>query len=189
MPRHRSDVERGRGDRGVRSVKVLLFVLVLCVAACAPQRERCDVTVTNTVAFSAPDARDLVTVRATGPSCDKAIAVYAVRDAEGNPIWAWAVSLKQGFGDVTDANGAHLPEFLERWAKPTITRTGTAPDFSRLAEGQTTLDRLTYQDIRARDLPMLCHFSGTAKEICIFWEPVAGAAGLLLERNYEETNR
>jgi hypothetical protein len=143
----------------------------------------------NIVAFSAPAAADVVTVRATGPSCDKAIALYAIRTAEGDPIWAWAISLKQGFGDVTDAKGTHLSEFLQRWAKPTITRTSTIPDFSRLAEGQTTLDRLTYQDIRARDLPMLCHFSGTAKEVCIFWEPAAGAAGLLLERNYEETNR
>jgi hypothetical protein len=168
----------------------LIVALVLLAGACAPQaREKCDVTESNVVAFSAPDARDVVTVHATGPSCDKAIGVYAIRDEEGRPIWAWAGSLKQGFGDAIDSKGEHLSEFLTRWAKPTITRTGTAPVFARLAEGQTTLDRLTYQDIRARNLPMLCHFSGTAKEVCIFWEPVAGAAGLLLERNYEESNR
>ncbi|HVV31633.1 MAG TPA: hypothetical protein VHC73_00290 [Vitreimonas sp.] len=170
-------------------MRLALFAVAVLVAARAPQSERCNVIATNTVAFSAPDARDVVTVRATGPSCDKAVGLYTIRDAEGNPIWAWAISLKQGFGDVADAKGAQLPAFLSRWAKPTISRTGTIPDFARLAEGQTTLDRLTYQDIRARNLPMLCHFSGTAKELCIFWEPAAGAAGLLLERNYEETNR
>jgi hypothetical protein len=130
-----------------------------------------------------------VTVRATGPSCDKAIALYAIRDGEGRPLWAWASPIRQGFGDIIDAKGANLDAFLARWANPTITRTGTVPAFARLAQGQTTLDRLTYEDIRARDLPMLCHFSGTAKEVCIFWEPAAGAAGLLLERNYEENNR
>lgn len=171
-------------------MRFLLVALVLLAAACAQQpREACDVTETNVIAFSAPDAHDVVTVRATGPSCDKAIALYAIRDAEGRPIWAWASSIKQAFGDVVDAKGAHLDEFLKRWSKPTITTTASVPDFSRLAPGQTTLDRLTYQDIRARNLPMLCHFSGTAKETCIFWEPVAGAAGLLLERNYEESSR
>lgn len=144
---------------------------------------------TSIVAFSAANAQDVINVRALGPSCDKAVGLYTIRDAQGNPIWAWAGSIKQGFGNIIDAKGEHLDEFLARWAKPTITRTGTIPDFARLAPGQTTLDRLTYQDIRARNLPMLCHFSGTAKEVCIFWEPVAGAAGLLLERNYEESNR
>jgi hypothetical protein len=146
-------------------------------------------SVSRTIAFSAADARDVVTASASGPSCDKAVGVYTIRDSDGDPIWAWAGSLKQGFGEVTDAQGAHLQEFLQRWSQPTVSRTSAIPDFSRLAPGQTTLDRLTYQDIRARNLPMLCHFSGTAKEVCIFWEPAAGAAGLLLERNYEETNR
>lgn len=83
-----------------------------------------------------------------------------------------------------------MREFLERWASPTtLASTSTAPEFSDLVPGQTTLDQLTYEDIRARDLPMLCHLSGTARETCVFWEPAAGGAGHLLDRDIiaEET--
>jgi hypothetical protein len=170
-------------------VRAPIFAAALFACACSPHGAQCDLTETRTIAFSAPNAHDVVTARATGPDCEKAIGLYAIRDGEGNPIWAWAVPLKQKFGAVTDAKGVQLQAFLQRWTQPTITRTSAAPPWPRLAPGQTTLDRLTYEDIRARDLPMLCHFSGTAEEICIFWEPAAGAAGLLLERNYEESNR
>jgi len=169
-------------------VKALVSALALLACACAPHATHCDMSESRTIAFSAPDARDVVTASATGPTCDKAVGIYTIRDTQGGAIWAWAIPIKQGFGEVTDAKGAHLHEFLQRWAQPTITRTSKAPDWSLLVPGQTTLDRLTYQDIRARDLPMLCHFSETAKEVCIFWEPAAGAAGLLFERNYEESN-
>jgi len=182
-------LERACRLDSVWPVRLALFAAALGIWACAPRAVVCDLSVSRTIAFSAPDARDVVTASATGPGCDKAVGVYVIRDSDANAVWAWAIPLKQGFGEISDAKGAGLEEFLERWAQPRLARTGAAPDWSRLSPGQTTLDRLTYQDIRARNLPMLCHFSGTAKELCIFWEPAAGAAGLLLERNYEETHR
>ena len=45
----------------------------------------------------------------------------------------------------------------------------------------------TFCHNRARDLPMLCHFSGTARQTCVFWEPVAGGAGHLFDQDVEET--
>ena len=45
----------------------------------------------------------------------------------------------------------------------------------------------TYEDIRARDLPMLCHATATGAEACVFYEPAAGAAGHFFDREAEST--
>ncbi len=165
-----------------------LIAFALLNAACAPAQEaRCDISVTRELSFTAADAQDTVTVRAFGPSCDKAIGHYEIRTAEGHPIWAWSAPLPRAFGDVFAASEPEaMREFLQRWARPTLSTTGQASEWPLLAPGQTTLDRLTYDDLRARDLPMLCHASATARETCVFWEPAAGGAGHLLDRDVEE---
>jgi hypothetical protein len=165
-------------------VKRFLIALALALAACAPrQAAQCDVSATRNVSFTQPEARDTVTTRVIGPSCAEAVALYAVREADGHLIWTWAGPLRQLYGD--GATGEAAEAFLQQWALAAVATTSTAPTWQRLAPGQTTLDRLTYEDIRARNLPMLCHLSGTAREVCAFWEPAAGVAGLYLERNVE----
>ena len=167
-------------------MKHALIVLLPALAACAPrQAAQCDVSATRNVSFTAAGARDTVTTRAIGPNCAEAVALYAVREADGHLVWTWAGSLRQLYGDGATREASEA--FLQQWALPTIVTTNTAPPWARLAPGQTTLDHLTYEDIRARNLPMLCHLSGTAREVCAFWEPAAGVAGLYLERNVETT--
>lgn len=164
------------------------ILCALAAMACTPQTQRCNLTVAREIAFTSPDAHDTLTARALGPSCDMAIGLYAVRDAEGRPLWAWATPLHHAFGDVFAADEPEaMQSFLERWAEPVITTTESAPAWETLAPGATTLDQLTYNDIRARDLPMLCHFSGTARQVCAFWEPAAGGAGLFYERDVQES--
>jgi hypothetical protein len=163
-------------------------LLAAALAACAPQQPaRCDISVTSDVNFTAPEARDTVTARVLGPSCDKTIGLYTIHAQDGYPIWSWTAPMAHRFGDLFDhTDAAHMREFLQRWSRPTtLATTNTAPPFARLAPGQTTLDRLTYEDIRARNLPMLCHLSGTARETCVFWEPAAGGAGHFLDREVE----
>lgn len=146
-------------------------------------------SLTRDLSFTAPEARDTVTVRVFGASCDKAIGLYAIHDAEGYPIWSWTAPLPRAFGDVfADGDAEHMRSFLERWAQPSLTTTQRATEWPLLAPGQTTLDQLTYEDVRARNLPMLCHYSGTARETCVFWEPAAGGAGHLLDRDVEEAD-
>lgn len=158
------------------------------VACAQPQADRCDITVTRELAFSSPDARDTVTARAIGATCDKATGLYIIQDAEQRPIWAWAAPLPRAFGDVFAADEPeHVREFLQSWAQPALLTTQQAPAWRDLARDQTTMDEFTYEDIRARDLPMLCHFSGTARQLCVFWEPAAGAAGHFFDRNVEES--
>jgi len=171
-------------------MRALAAAMLLAVAAyaCTPRAERCDLSHTREIAFTSAEARDALTVRVIGPSCDKTIGLYAVRDGDGHPIWTWATPMTRAFGDVFAPNEPEpVRRFLVRWAEPTIATTRAAPAWAELEPAQTTLDQLTYEDIRARDLPMLCHFSGTARQVCAFWEPAAGGAGLFYERDVEES--
>lgn len=190
MPDHRSGVACAVDDGGVRSVRLLLVLCALLASgACTGARPaRCDFTETRQIAFTSADGGDRVTARSFGISCDKALGVYEVTDPEGRPVWAWATPLARSFGDVFTAEEPdHVRVFLSEWADPVILTTLSAPEWSALAPGQTTLDELTYADIRARDLPMLCHYSGTARQTCVFWEPAAGGAGHMFDRDVEET--
>jgi hypothetical protein len=167
-------------------VRIAVLAALAFLGACGQQA--CNMEVTRDVSFTAPNARETVIVRALGPSCDEAVGVYAIHDAEGRPIWSWSEPLPRAFGRVFENRNA-MEDFLQRWAQPALSTTQTAPEFSTLQPGQTTLDRLTYEDIRARNLPMLCHFSGTAREVCVFWEPAAGGAGHFYDRDAEETEQ
>jgi hypothetical protein len=170
-------------------IRFLVLATLMFAGSCAPQQTaRCDFTETREIAFTSAVAQERIIVRSFGASCDKAIGVYEIVDAESHPIWAWASPLQRGFGDVFSPDEPeHMQMFLEQWSQPTIETTQAAPEWRALAPGQTTLDQLTYTDIRARNLPMLCHFTGTARQLCVFWEPAAGGAGLFYERDVEET--
>ncbi len=167
----------------------LLAALAFLVAAsaCSSQGDNtCNVNVTREIAFG--DAPASVRAETQGANCHQAIALYTVRDDAGDLIYAWTTPLQRGFGDVfAAAPDEHLQSFLERWAEPALLTTAAAPAWDQLEVGQSTLDQLTYDDIRARELPMLCHYSGTSREACVFWEPAAGAAGHLFDRIAEET--
>ena len=170
-------------------MRFFVIACALIAAACVPndQAARCDLVATHELAFTAPDAVDTITAQTIGPSCDKAIGLYVIRDTQGYPLWSWSAPLTHRFGEVFEAEDTeHVQNFVDRWAQASLSTTQTAPAFNALAQGASTLDQLTYEDIRARDLPMLCHFSGTGTEVCIFWEPAAGGAGLLLERDVVE---
>jgi hypothetical protein len=169
-------------------MRLPLFALAaLALCGCAPGAQRCDLQASHKLAFTAADAHDTVLAQAIGPSCDKTIGLYVVRAEDGYPIWSWSAPLAHRFGDVFGAEDTeHVQNFLDSWAQPQLATTQAAPAWDDLTHGQTTLDRLTYEDIRARDLPMLCHFSGTARQTCVFWEPAAGGAGHLFDRDVEE---
>jgi hypothetical protein len=167
-------------------IRMALLALAVTVTACAPQA-RCDLTAVHEISFTNGTTPDSVTARTFGASCDQAVILYVVRDADGAPVWSWTGILGQRFGEVFSANDREaIRDFLARWAQASVATTQSAPRWDTLLAGQTTLDQLTYEDIRARDLPMLCHFSATARETCVFWEPAAGAAGLLYERDLAE---
>lgn len=163
---------------------VLAALAALSLGSCAPRAATCEAAATREVVFTQPGAADTISTRSIGESCANAFGVLTISTAEGTPVWAWAAPLARQFGDdYVDAEAASMRAFLERWSQVDVATTSEAPEWNLLAPGQTTLDRLTYDDIRARNLPMLCHYSGTARQVCVFWEPGAASAGLLLERD------
>lgn len=165
---------------------LLAALVALCACESGARKGACDAAVSREIAFTQAGAQDVVTVRSFGETCTNAVGVYMIVAADGVPIWAWAAPLARGFGpDFVENDPQAMRAFLERWSQPEILSASEAPEWALLAPGQTTLDRLTYEDIRARDLPMLCHFSGTARQTCVFWEPAAGSAGHLLDRDVD----
>lgn len=168
-----------------RLMRVLFAIAALALAGCMPRAPvTCDASYDREVAFTAPDAQDIVTARAFGPSCERTIGVFSVSTSDGHPLWAWTAPMSQAFGDTfAGANADAMRAFLERWSQPTLLRTAQAPAWPLPETARTTLDRLTYEDLRARDLPMLCHSTGTGVEACVFWEPAAAGAGHMYDRD------
>ncbi|HYD87957.1 MAG TPA: hypothetical protein VEA80_10810 [Vitreimonas sp.] len=172
-------------------MRIAFAALLLALAACQRAAETatgCDLSHQQEFTFTDAEAPDTILAQSIGPSCDKAIGLLVVRTAEGYPVWSWSAPLSHRFGEVFEAEEReHMQSFLEAWVRPEIATTSAAPGWETLSPGQTTLNQLTYEDVRARNLPMLCHFSGTARQTCVFWEPAAGGAGQLLERDVEGT--
>ncbi|MBL8550141.1 MAG: hypothetical protein JNJ73_09145 [Hyphomonadaceae bacterium] len=153
---------------------------VLALASCG-QKTRCDLVSRGTIAFSSAEAPDTVETRAIGESCNAAAAAFIVRDAGGVPIWAWAAPFYPTFGDAfaPHAEGAgpgrvQIADFVSRWTRAEALKTSAAPAWA--PEVETSLERRIYDDIRARDLPMLCFLVGVARQQCIYWEPAAATA-------------
>jgi hypothetical protein len=185
---HGSRIALADNDRSVRPViRLLLCAFALSLSACAPANDmgHCNVVATRTVAFSAAAAEDEIIIRAIGPTCHNAVGLYTVHGGDGHPMHAWSAPLSRAFGQLSENGDAEETQaFLQRWADETeLATTQSSPEWSALIQGQSTLDQLTYEDIRARDLPMLCHYSGTGRQACVFFEPAAGGAGHLYDRD------
>lgn len=165
-----------------------LALLLLTACGREPETTACDISVSAPALFTHAEAPDTITARAIGPGCDRAIALYAIHTAEGDPIWAWSTPMPSAFGDHFHvADEEEVRAFLTRWAAPARATTITAPQWPADAEAlpggvASPLDRATYEDIRARDLPMLCHLTSVGRETCLYWEPAAALALVLYER-------
>ena len=166
------------------------FALVALAAACgpgAPTPPRCELVAEARVDLTAPGAADRVTARSFGPTCEEAILLYAVTTADGEAIWAWSGVAQRAFGEaMRGGNTDTMQSFLDRWVSAQVERASAAPPWPLIGDAAVTLERATYEDIRARDLPVLCHLSGVARETCVFWEPAAGGAGHFYERDAQD---
>lgn len=169
--------------------RALLLALAAALAGCARDAPaaRCDLESSRAIAFSSAEADDVVEARALGADCGAAVAVYIVRSHEGVPIYAWAAPFHPTFGEsfAPRAEGAlsrqEMQAFLDRWAAPASAATAAAPAWHDAIV--TPFDRETYEDVRARNAPMLCFLSSVARETCVYWESGVAAAGVLVERD------
>jgi hypothetical protein len=174
-----------------------LGLVVLGCQQAPPSPRGCAISVDRPISFTAPDAGDRIFAQTVGQTCTNAVAVLTIRDPDGAAIWAFAMPFRQGIGGAlispdgadlsAEAVTAALTTWIEGAPRPASTVVdwpagATAPEGeSRNARWITTLDPLTYRDIRARNLPVLCYVSGPRRSQCVFFEPAAGQAAVLYD--------
>lgn len=173
----------------------LVLAAALAASSCgagreaAPSADGCARTAAHAVTWSNPDAPDVVTARADGPRCAQAVATFVVRNAAGDPLWAFAstyhdLTIGGAPGeDAAEISADEVDRFLSGWADVTISRSGSLPawreGFPTLTESATTFayetpfDRETYEMLRSRDLPMICYAAAVAASQCLVIDPVS----------------
>jgi hypothetical protein len=180
---------------GLRSpIALLALLLAACGQPAAPApapsaaaAADCNKTASRTVAFTAPDAQDVVETRSIGADCKSAFVMISVRKASGEPLWAWASANPwpgdRGVNGSANAPGA-MDDFLKGWANVKIDTTAALPDWPQRANVfkddlgafmHTPLDRAQYIDVRAKALPRLCHATGIESGLCIYYDPASGS--------------
>ena len=187
--------------------KAALAALVL-LAACAPpapetaaapetplEADNCNRNAAATIAFSAPDAVDVVEAHSFGPSCDKTFVVFTVRNAEGAPLAVWS-TMQPWLAPRPSAEGESkvtvemMDEFLGEWVKVKVDTTTSLPDWPQRATAfkdqlsafmTTPFSREEYLDIRARGAPRLCFATGVSSGQCLYFDARNGAAPKILD--------
>ncbi len=178
----------------------LLMFAAVTLCACGPQRESattgCARTATHQVTWTNPDAPDSIQARADGPSCLQAVVTFVARNADGDPLWAFAST----YYDMTaggaapegaaPVSAADMDRFLNAWAQVTQMRSSELPewrsDAATLTESATTFaydtpfDRETYEVLRARNLPMICYAAAAEATQCLIVDPASHAPAMMV---------
>lgn len=182
----------------MRAIVLSLMALALC--ACV-QREpvahaACDHSATHDVNFSDATAKDTVSVRAEGPTCNQAVVLFTLRNARGDALWTFAntyYDLTAG-GTPPEHAPAVTPEqadtFLKGFANVSINRSGTLPawpeDKPSLAASvqgmsySTELPRESYEMLRERNLPLLCYAAAAEATQCLVMDPATASPTMMV---------
>jgi hypothetical protein len=172
--------------------------LALSLLSCAPPAHEaatdpqapaggCDKTAYSTIAFTAPDALDIVETRSIGKDCANAVVMITIRKASGEPLWAWATT-HGWLGNGAGAEPGAMDAFLQSW-KPKVDTTAALPDWpdrdvfkeSLGAFMHTPFDRDQYLEIRGKGYPRLCHATGIESGLCVYYDPSTGAVFKVFE--------
>ncbi len=175
------------------------FALMGGLGACSlPQQQaqapaaaaNCDKSAANVVAFTAPDAQDVVEARSIGADCAKAVIVLTVRNQKGEPVWAWA----SAHSWAGDREGGATPEamdaFLADLAKVTVDTTASLPEWPERdtvfagelgAYMSTPYDREAYNEIRNKAYPRLCHATSMESGACVYVDTQTGVVFKVFE--------
>jgi hypothetical protein len=179
---------------------LLLALAALTLAACGERATTADAacarSVTHDVTWSDAAAPDVITTRADGPSCTQAVVTFAIRDAGGDPLWAFASTYYDLTAGGPPPDGApavtneQMDEFLTGWANVTESRSGELPewraDAATLTESATTFaydtpfDRETYEMLRGRNLPMICYAAAAEGTQCLVVDPFSHAPTMIV---------
>jgi hypothetical protein len=175
---------------------VAFAFLALALGACGDRAttdaaQGCARAATNDVTWSNAGVADTITTRAEGPSCSQAIVTFALRNAEGDALWAFASTyydLTAGGAPPADAPAvteAQMDEFLTGWANVSEGRSNDLPEWRADAETlsasaqtfsyDTPFDRETYEMLRGRNLPMICYAAAVEGTQCLIMDPASHA--------------
>jgi hypothetical protein len=181
---------------GASMRRFALLLVALALAACGDRgnsnnAQGCARSATNELTWSDAGAPDTITTRAEGPSCSQAIVTFALRNANGDALWAFASTYYDLTAGGTPPPGApevsteQMDTFLAGWADVTEGRSGDLPEWRADAETlsasaqtfsyDTPFDRETYEMLRARNLPMICYAAAVEATQCLIMDPASHA--------------
>jgi hypothetical protein len=180
----------------------LCIAVALALCACSEQQQAsapeqgCTRTASHEVTWTNANAADVITTRAEGPSCAQAVVTFVARNAEGDPLWAFASTYYDMMAGGVPPEGApevtveQVDTFLAGWADVTLSRSSSLPAWregvATLTESATTFaydtpfDRETYEMLRSRDLPMICYAAAVAASQCLIIDPLSGAPAMIV---------
>jgi hypothetical protein len=144
------------------------------------------------VAFTAPDAKDVLQVMAVGSDCMQASVQTTIRTASGDLVWSRAEAAQQtiSFGEAT-ADGETPAQTLQAQIKQLvdsaeIKTSAEAPDWKegdpRPSEPTglfigTKFQRDEYLAEKGANRRMLCHMIYALSTQCVIYVPSDGATG------------
>jgi len=181
--------------------RIVLALAALALAACTPPQPGaegapCALTATHEVTWSSADTPDVVTARADGPSCAQAAVTLVVRNAQGDPLWAFASTYYDMSAGGIPPEGAapvsneQMRTFLEGWANVSVSRSSELPQWregvATLTESasvfayDTPFERETYEMLRMRDAAMICYAAAVEATQCLVIDPLSNAPTMIV---------
>jgi hypothetical protein len=182
-------------------MRVLLLATALALCACARDQttstaSACSRSATHEVTWTNEQTPDVITTSAEGPSCAQAVVTFVARNAEGDPLWAFASTYYDMTAGGIPPEGAapvapeEIDRFLAGWADVTTMRSSELPEWregvATLTESATTFayetpfDRDVYEMLRGRNLPMICYASAVEASQCLIIDPASHAPSMMV---------
>ncbi len=174
-----------------------IILAALALAACGQQQETasnvegCARSATHEVTWTRESTPDTITTRSEGPSCAQAVVFFVARNADGDPLWAFASTYYDLTAGGAPPEGAptvtpeQMDTFLAGWANVTVGRSSDLPEWregiATLSESaqtfsyDTPFDRDTYEMLRARNLTMICYAASVEGTQCLIVDPASNA--------------
>lgn len=176
-------------------MRILILAAALALSACgqtgATADAGCARSATHEVTWSSESAPDTITTRSDGPSCAQAVVTFVARNADGDPLWAFASTYYDMTMGGIPPEGAppvsneQMDTFLTGWANVTLQRSSELPEwregFANLSASaqtfsyDTPFDRETYEMLRARNLQMICYAAAVEGSQCLIIDPASHA--------------
>ncbi len=181
-------------------MRFIVTLAVLALAACGQQQQTqseqgCARESAHEVAWTGEDP-DVVTARSDGPSCAQAVVTLVVRNAGGDPLWAFASLYYDLTAGGVGPEGAQpvsdeqMDTFLAGWANVTVMRSGELPawregaaSLTESVEGfsySTPFERDTYEMLRARNLSVICYAAAAEASQCLIVDPASHAPTMIV---------